>query len=329
MKKTIWGIITALLVFLVLTVSFAGYMVFCLTLPNPPTEWRFAEPIENVSKIEIIYRRGDEETVVRELEKDSDILSELEGMPCKTVDISPEIMQGQVLKVYYSDNSCEYITWDCNAYVKGEDWDFGRECFDEEEFCDILRRYSYEYGSCLYEEISDSDEHGVYKVSDEYTLSDSDAIDTGKYYALYYKNQEYTFRIFDSEGNIAKQGRCWRYPKISEVNDSTVLFTLQMGTGLSTQWGFFYDCENNIRSDKFYCIYDHADSIFAYGAPKKVIVRSIFSDDYYREFTEFENPLADCVEPILYAEFSDDAKTITITYLTGEDYREVSQDFSL
>lgn len=170
MKKHLLWIIPVVIIFSVSIIFLLDLAIdFC---DDPEGTWEFEEPLDTVIAVEIIEREGLDETVIKRLEKDSDILSELEGMPCKIGDTSENIIQGRVLKVYYNGNSYEYITWSCNAYVNVIDWDFGLEYFDKEEFESMLDRY-------LNQEVSDSDEE-VSDTEQEVSDTEQEVSDTDK-----------------------------------------------------------------------------------------------------------------------------------------------------
>ena len=114
----------------------------CAICGNTTDVWEFAEPLENVVKVEIIDIDNDEK-VLKELPADHEILSRFDGMPCKLQGIDPSYsVSGLGLKVYYKDGTYEVIAADSNYYFGSNNLrDYSLEYFDEEEFNDILRSY--------------------------------------------------------------------------------------------------------------------------------------------------------------------------------------------
>lgn len=161
------------------------------------------------------------------------------------------------------------------------------------------------------------------------TTSPTNSTQAHPHFDLNYSNQMYSYAIYDTDRNIVLSGELKREPRITDLYGSMVKFTYQAGTGLSTQYGYYYNYVENILSQKFDCIYDETDTLVATGGVKKVIVRSIFDDTYYTEITEFEMPLSPIVEPIVNAEFSNDHTSITVTYLSGENHTTCTEQFLL
>lgn len=144
-----------------------------------------------------------------------------------------------------------------------------------------------------------------------------------KYYRVYVENSEYYYCIYDETGEVVDSGSTSsRLPHISLIDDHTVKFTLQTGTGLGTQWGYYYNAERDVRSRIFMCIYDEYGGKTVYGDVERIIVRDIFDKTkYYREISSFKNPLSDSVEPIINANFINNGRSVKVIYLTGKDYQ--------
>lgn len=151
---------------------------------------------------------------------------------------------------------------------------------------------------------------------------------------LDYRVYDYYCYFYDVDGNLAKRdGPLPKLPKISSVEEGLVKLTVQAGTGLSTQWGYYYDAKNNRFSETFEWIFDEFEGLVAYGdydgENVYVTVRDIFDKTvFYKEIKEYENEFSVAIEPIVNVEFVGD-NTISVTYLTGEDYQEVTEIFTL
>lgn len=140
---------------------------------------------------------------------------------------------------------------------------------------------------------------------------------------------EYRYQVFDTYGKIICEGVDWREPSIIMVNKDLLCFTMQTGTGLSTQWGFFYDYATGVKSEEFKWILDYNDSMVILGFPKKVVVRNIFDDAYRTELTAFQYPIADVADSILEARFSKNNDVVTVKYVAEGKVDIVSQEFIL
>ena len=157
-------------------------------------------------------------------------------------------------------------------------------------------------------------------------VEDDETIDETEYYKIVRSGFMYYYYIFDENHDVVKSdGPLNRQPKISIVDDHLMRFTLQAGTGLGTQWGYFYDIEKNLFSNVFHSIHDQREGKVVYGI-EKVMVSDIFDKaKYYREISSFKEPFSEVVEPIIMAEFIDDGRGVKVTYFTGADYLEVTE----
>jgi hypothetical protein len=170
--------------------------------------------------------------------------------------------------------------------------------------------------------LSKSTEQGTPKSS---IIKNMDIIDETKYYKITSSEFIYYYYIYDENHIIVKsEGPLNRLPRIAMVNEHLLKFTLQTGTGIGTQWGYFYDTKMDVISRIFLSIYDQSNGMVAYGDVKKVIVRDIFDKTkYYHEFSSFREPFSDVIEPITDVEFVNDGASVNVTYL------EVIEKFDL
>lgn len=156
-------------------------------------------------------------------------------------------------------------------------------------------------------------------------------IEETEYYKVAYVNLMYEYYIYDKEHNVVRSETSMnRQPHLSMVSDDTVKFTLQVGTGIGTQWGYFYNVTNNVFSPVYNSIYDQTNDKVAYGGVNKVIVSDIYDKEkYYYEIKEFKEPLSKTVQPIFCAEFIDDGNKLKVSYLSGDCYTALDQIFEL
>lgn len=155
-------------------------------------------------------------------------------------------------------------------------------------------------------------------------------VEKNPYYEITLLNNEYYCLIYNKENEVVKkEGPLNQQPSLIIIPDGLVRLTVQSGTGLSTQWGYYYDTEKESFSEVFHWIFDQKNGKVACGCANGIVIKSIFSDEYFYEIADFKHPLSNVVEPFLDAEFSDDGTSIKVTYLSGEDYEEITEDFVL
>lgn len=162
-------------------------------------------------------------------------------------------------------------------------------------------------------------------------VSDCETVEETEFYKITYSNSMYYYYIFDDSYNTVKSdGPLSRKPHIQIINNHLIRFTSQAGTGIGTQWGFYYDIKKDVFSRVFNSIYDQTDEKVAYRNSNKIIIRDIFDKtNYYQEISSFKKPLANTVDPITNAKFSKDGKNIVITYFAGSDYEEITEIFDI
>lgn len=160
---------------------------------------------------------------------------------------------------------------------------------------------------------------------------DYEIIEENDYYKILRLDFMYYCYLFGEDHELAKsEGPLSKAPRIIMVNNHLLRLTLQAGTGRGTQWGYYYDRRADVFSRVFLCIYDQWDTMVAYGVVDKVIVRDIFDKTkYYQEISSFLEPFSEVAEPITKAEFINDGTMIKVTYLSGSEYREITETIDL
>lgn len=155
-------------------------------------------------------------------------------------------------------------------------------------------------------------------------------IEENQLYKLTCEEDGYYCYFYDFDHNIAqKKGPMMKMPKLKVVDNNYVKLTVQAGTGVSTQWGYYYDINQRCFSDVFYWILAESDNKVAYVIHNKVIIRDIFDKTkYYKEISNFKYSFSDAIEPIISVEF-EGSYQIKITYLSGEDYSIITELFDL
>lgn len=157
----------------------------------------------------------------------------------------------------------------------------------------------------------------IIEETDYYKIMESDFL-----YCCVFYNQQHI--VTKTEGPLDKE------PAVVMADENLVRFTVQAGTGIATQWGYYYDPSTDVFSDVFESIRDESNGKVVYTRQNAVVVRDIFDESkYFKEITEFENTLSPTVEPFAEVQFTDDGKYIEVTYLTGADYKEITERFAL
>ncbi len=147
------------------------------------------------------------------------------------------------------------------------------------------------------------------------------------YYKIVYSDFMYSYYIYNETGETVKaDGPLSRQPQIQLVDEKLIKFTVQTGTGIGTQWGYFYDLNKDRFSQNFPCIFDQFNEKVVYGTSNKIVIRDIFDvEKYYQEIISFEHPLSDSADPIKHVSFKEDGNCIEVVYLTGSDYKAITE----
>ena len=183
-------------------------------------------------------------------------------------------------------------------------------------------------------ESSMSDKYDVGKSDYEESTEDEEVLENTTYYQISVSNSQYYCSFYNKNHQVVRvDGPFSKIPHLAVTdngNSIIVRLTLQAGTGVGTQYGYFYDVEKTLFSEVFQSILDQSENLVAYIDKEKVVVRDIFDKTKYdKEISDFRDPFSNVAQPITNASFSEDSKTITVTYLTGENFREVSETFEI
>ncbi|MGM9636198.1 MAG: hypothetical protein ACI3YE_08620 [Candidatus Avispirillum sp.] len=151
------------------------------------------------------------------------------------------------------------------------------------------------------------------------------------YYRLIRSGHMYYCCFLDKNSEVVKtEGPVPKEPEIIDAGDGLLRYTYQAGTGIGALWGYYYDTDSGEFSEKFTCIFDECGGRVAFAKKDRVIIRDIFDDSgYYTEISDFIYPFSPTAEVFSDVEFSDDGSSVTITYLTGDGYKNVSEEFGL
>lgn len=149
---------------------------------------------------------------------------------------------------------------------------------------------------------------------------------SGLYTMICNEDNTYSYALADLRGNtLFCKENVIREPEINMVSGNVYELLTQTGTGLSTNWAVYCDVENGIVSETFYYVLGaKGDCVVCadYEEGKHyIIVQNIFDKAIYYKTYELENVSPAAADFALGCEFDGD-NNVTITYLTGEDYKE-------
>lgn len=152
-----------------------------------------------------------------------------------------------------------------------------------------------------------------------------------QYFRVKRSDGAYSYEILDGDGNIVRSdGPYTKEPHISMSDESVVKVSYQAGTGLSTRWTFYYDTVSNEFSPVYYSVFGESGENVIYRSGSSIVISNIFDKTkYYKEINKFKYLLSETVEPFISAEIDDSGDMIKITYLTGDDFEEVTEYFDI
>lgn len=148
------------------------------------------------------------------------------------------------------------------------------------------------------------------------------------YYKITETDGSFQYIVYDNSGNVLAHGVATRPPEIGFISASVLRFSLQTGTGRSTQWGFYYDTATNRKSQTFQEVLDESGGKIAYGEKGGVAVQSIFDAADRQVFSDFTPPLSTDPDAVRSAAFSQDGKQLLVRYYDA-DGGEHTQRFTV
>ncbi len=162
-------------------------------------------------------------------------------------------------------------------------------------------------------------------------FSNGITISEGKWHHLVEEDGGYFCYFYDHNNQLIRtEGPLAKLPKINLVNEQIIHYSVQAGTGIGTQWGYFYDGKIGAFSDVYSCILDYTDHLVAYADGHTIIVCDIFNPaNKLANITDFRYAFSDVAFPFIGAAFSETDSTIEITYLYGENFHKITEVFRL
>ena len=163
----------------------------------------------------------------------------------------------------------------------------------------------------------------------------SEIIEEGKNYKITYNgNFTYSYEIRDNSGTvILSDDNAKKTPHITMIDENTAKLTIQQGTGITTAFTTYCNITNGSISESFNAVFDECNGKTVYYEYREskyyIIVRDIFDKDvFYKEF-EIDDDIYAVADAVASADFSQDGKKLTVTYLAGKDYKETEIVFNI
>ena len=137
--------------------------------------------------------------------------------------------------------------------------------------------------------------------------------------------------FYDKKGILIKQeGPMSKIPTVCFVDDNLIKFSLQAGTGTATNWGYYFDVEQEKFSEVFSSIFDEQNTRVVYVTTNEVVVRDIFDiNQYYKTISNFSKDFSPVANPFTDIQFSEDGNSLFVSYFTGDNYEETTETFVL
>ncbi len=171
---------------------------------------------------------------------------------------------------------------------------------------------------------------GAGTVTDENDEAVGKKIETESFYKIV-KNEKSAYVCYlynDSKEVVLTVGPVNKQPRV-EVIDHIIKVTVSSGPQLSTKYTYYYDTDDFKLSQPYYAVTDEYMNYVAVADGNIVKILHMFSGAEAYTFTDFSNELSPCAEPISEVQFIDEGKSVRVKYLSGDDYKEVTQVFEL
>ena len=121
-----------------------------------------------------------------------------------------------------------------------------------------------------------------------------------------------------------------REPQIREEEPGIWSVTHSAGPDISLRWTYYYDFSSGQISEAFYGVFDEQDRMLVRAEQTGLQVRGLFFPEPDWLLTDFSQPLAETAStPFRNAAFVEEGKALKVSYLSGEDFHEVTETVPL
>lgn len=142
------------------------------------------------------------------------------------------------------------------------------------------------------------------------------------------KQQDGTYQchFYGKDRAVLRSEASAKPPHVEVLPSGYIKYTLQAGTGVGTQWGFFFYRDEEIFSENFTAILDQKDELVALGTTEGIVIRSIFDDTCREEIAHFSQELSPAAMPVLDAVFSEKDGFVSVSYYSGQEFQIVTEE---
>lgn len=146
-----------------------------------------------------------------------------------------------------------------------------------------------------------------------------------EYYKVYRKGYEFHYFLYACNGNVIKEDTSFREPNISMISSKIGKLEISSGTGRGSLGTMYFDIELCKVSSCFYYVVAQNEQYVAFFNGVNIVVQDIFNDNAYKENIILSNNLAKVEEPVISAEFSNNAKSLIIEYVADNNLESISE----
>lgn len=147
------------------------------------------------------------------------------------------------------------------------------------------------------------------------------------YYSVKYDKETflYEYKIYDVNENLIEEETTNREPHIFLERKDIICKWIQAGTGILTRTGYFYNFKTGEKSPSYCGQIDSFGNLVSNTNSKSVTISDMFSGKELLVIDDFKEEIADYMEAVISAYFSEDGTKIEIKYHTkqGEEATDI------
>ena len=162
------------------------------------------------------------------------------------------------------------------------------------------------------------------------STSPGERIEGNEIYGVFENDGVYAVHLYDRAGALVwAYGPVNRRPEVKQEEDLWSV-SVQAGTGIGTRWTVYYAPEEGLLSPAYYGVLARQGERLVRALGNGTLELCIMSHPGAGAVLhEFSEARAAIVDPFLSAAFTEDGRAVTVTYLAGEDYHEVTETIPL
>lgn len=163
------------------------------------------------------------------------------------------------------------------------------------------------------------------------STSPGERIEGNEIYGVFENDGVYAVHLYDRAGALVwAYGPVNRRPEVKQEEDDLWSVSVQAGTGIGTRWTVYYAPEEGLLSPAYYGVLARQGERLVRALGNGTLELCIMSHPGAGAVLhEFSEARAAIVDPFLSAAFTEDGKAVSVTYLAGEDYHEVTETIPL